>query len=46
MKQVLTVYLEDAAKVIAQLVREGVTFQARQDPSNSTLVQITFTGGW
>ena len=39
----LTVAIENSATVIAGLIREGVTFTARQ--SGATVV-ITFTGGF
>ena len=39
----LTVSRESAVSVIANIVREGLTFEAREDGEN---VVITFTGGY
>lgn len=39
--QILTIDLKDAARIIAQLVREGVTFEATQ---YEDMVKIVFTG--
>ena len=41
----LIVNIDQAAQVIAQLVREGVTFEAVQSTDGYTIL-ITFTGGY
>jgi len=49
--QKVIINVEDSAKFIAQLVREGVTFEARQLATHETdapadSVEIIFTGGF
>ena len=39
----VTVYITNAPAFIAQLIKEGVTFDAEQ---RSDVIEITFTGGY
>ena len=43
---VLTVKIEDLAKVCADLVKEGVCFEARPKVNDADLYVIEFTGGY
>ena len=47
MKQQVTINIEDAPKFIAQLVREGVTFESYQEVGDVTdVIVIIFSGGY
>jgi len=46
MQMTLEVSMESLGKVIAQLVKEGLTFNATQGEINSDRVFITLTGGY
>ena len=46
MKQQVKIFIKDAPMFIAQLVREGVTFEAHQDCEVKEIVVITFLGGY
>ena len=46
MTQTVKIFIKDAPKFIAQLVREGVTFKAYQDYEDKEVVVITFLGGF
>jgi len=46
MKQQVKIFIKDAPKFIAQLVREGVTFESYQEYENKEIVVITFLGGF
>ena len=46
MTQTVKIFIKDAPKFIAQLVREGVTFKAYQEYENKDIVVIDFLGGF
>ena len=46
MKQQVKIILRDAPQFVAQLVREGVTFESYQDPNDSEILVINFLGGF
>ena len=46
MKQQVKINIKDAPKFIAQLVREGVTFESFQDSNDTDIVVVNFLGGF
>ena len=46
MQMTLEIDISDAGKVIAQLVKEGLTFEAKQGERYTDRIFITLTGGY
>ena len=45
-QKVTRISTEKAPAFIAQLVREGVTFESYEDPNDENTIVIEFTGGF